>query len=381
MTPKTDSVVEDRIRGPVRRDDAGHLERTRRSETILVNCRRRQAEPNSRPDWTVDLVTGDEQPRRGTATLLVLASCVVLVVLGVVLFSRRVAEVDEIPANSMPAVGDVLLFPSGAVTANELDQVTPGSWSSAVQTPTGLVLGINASADFWGELPPDADVRTIGGLTVGRLVGDSNKDYVALSNCAMLNVATPTTTPGMGRLGHGPPDRAQLELGCRIRDAPGRLEGAGHRTQTEYFNTAFTHTIGTSSARSPLSDPQRQHLAIPLPDLPRHGGTGHIGTIPGMGRAQQRLIAVELSDLVDRDHSGNARRRGDKRRRPHRNGPVTRPDRPRRVDQTSRCHAATGGPSERHGHNHAPNCDRRPIWLRHDVHSVHLTIDSRGAPR
>jgi hypothetical protein len=205
-------------------------------------------EPAELVDDQVDapLVVGGDRRRRQPAMVAALISCVVLIVAGVALFGRRVTDTDEAPAAATPPLRDVLLLPRDPVTANELDQSSPGSWSSAVQSPAGRVIGINASLDYWGELPPDADVRTVGVLTVGTMLGDTSHTYVALQRCAMLSVTTPATIPTWDT------DVTDLLAGLTsdsgvvtVELPPGWRELATG-PQAEYFNTAFSHTVGNS---------------------------------------------------------------------------------------------------------------------------------------
>jgi hypothetical protein len=258
MNANTDPVVEDRIRAAFEQMLPVIL-----GERSQGEHRRTVADAGDQLslERAVDLVAIGERPRSKSALVVALASCVVLIVAGIVLLSRRVAEVDENPANARPAVGDVLLLPPGTVSANELDQATPGSWSSAIQSPAGDVLGIIASPDFWGELPPDADIRTIGGLTVGSLVGDGNHNYVALPTCAMLNVTTSATIPTW--------DASVTDLLAGLTSNSGAVTvtlPAGWKElatgpQTEYFNTAFTHAVGSSEREMRLFQSRNANIS------------------------------------------------------------------------------------------------------------------------
>ena len=266
MTAPTDSVVEDRIRTafeqmmPVILNERGSRDRSRTVEDASDQLTRGK---------TVELVVGNDRFRR-TSTLVALASCVALVVGGVVLFSRRVAEVDENPTSPTPAVGDVLLLPPDPVTANELDQATPSSWSSAVQNPAGQVLGIVVSPNFRpADLPSDADVRTIGGLTVYMPVGEGPRNYFAQPNCATLNVLTPATTPPWDAAVTDLLAGMTLNAGAMSVTLPAGWKELATGPQTEEFNTAFTHTIGTSAREMRLFQARNASVAQFLSEIYR----------------------------------------------------------------------------------------------------------------
>ncbi len=256
MTAFTDSAVEDRIRAAFEQMMPVVL-----GERTFRNLRQATDDSPAPLADDVDSIAAGQRPRRTSAMLVALASCVVLVVGGIVLFSRRVAEVDESPVAATPADGDILLLPPEQVTANELDQSAPGTWSAAVQDATGQVLGINVSEDFWGELPPDADVRTIGALTVGTQLADASRSYVALDRCAMVVVSTPATAPSWD------PTVTDLLAGLTSKEGvvtvtlPTGWQQLATGPQTEYFNTAFTHIIGTSAQEMRLFQSRNANVA------------------------------------------------------------------------------------------------------------------------
>jgi hypothetical protein len=258
MTTHTDSAVEDRIRAAFEQMMPVIL-----GEGDLRNLRQAAHDPGIPlvDDHIAGFIAAGERPRRTSAMLVALASCVVLIVGGIALFSRRVAEVDESPVAAIPTDGDILLLPPEPVTANELDQFPAGRFSAAVQSPAGQVLGINVSEDFWGDLPPDADVRTIGALTVGTQLEDSSRSYVALDRCAMVAIAAPATIPSWD------PTVTDLLAGLTSTDGvvtvalPAGWQQLATGPQTERYNTAFTHTIGTSEHEMRLFQSRNANLA------------------------------------------------------------------------------------------------------------------------
>jgi hypothetical protein len=254
MTVDTDPAIEDRIRAAF-------------NEMMpVILAERDGSNPRQTSDGDVDLLAvgriGGIPPRRTSAMAVGLAACVVLVVGGIVLFSRRTAEVDENPAAATTADDDVLLLPPDPPTSNELAQVPPGRWSAAVQSPAGQVLGINLSEDYWGDLPADADVRTIHSLAVGTLLSDGiSRDYVALPGCVMLVVSAPATI--------APWDTAVTDLWSGLTTNAGLVtvtlppgwKQLATGPRTEHFNTAFTHAIGTASHEMRLFQARNANVA------------------------------------------------------------------------------------------------------------------------
>ncbi len=313
MTAYTDSAAEDRIRTAFQEmmpvilgvRDLGNLTETVDDPADFLAY-----------ELDVGFMAGGDRRRRRPAMVAALASCVVLVVGGIVLFSRRVAEVDETPAATTPSERERLAAPAGPCHCErtrpghpeqlELRSTEPG-WASAGNQCLAELSSSGSSDRCRGPHDRRAD-----GVQAGRR--RKSRTYFAQPNCAALNVTTPATIP--------PWDTSVTDLLAGLTMNSGEMTvklPAGWKElatgpQLENFNTAFTHTIGTSAREMRLFQSRNASVAQFLSETYR--GTAApitFGRSPAWVVHSNDSLAMELPDLVDRDHSGNARRPSDQR--------------------------------------------------------------------